>query len=368
MPFNKERRLILKRLGVIASIALTALLIYEVFFSLTHVYEYDARIEAKLTTLSSRIDGEIEKVYVAEGDRVKKNDLLVALKARVQRLKIEALEADLIREQGQRAKIEAEVSVFKQDLASRLATKREAIKALQIEHTTIRNRFELAKKNLTRARILFQKKLTSKKSFEEEQSKTLIIEAEVDSSLANIKVAKLELREIEASASHLEVLEADKMIKNANIRKINNLKDQQLEILTYHYIRSPIDGIVDSVYKYTSEHVEEAERIILLHDENSLWIQANVDESQLRHLEIGQKVIIDMDAYPYPFEEFKGIVTFIGSVTASQVLGEQEFSEGRSRKLTQRIPIRIKMLDPPEKIAPGMLVEVNIQIYDQFNF
>ena len=62
---------------------------------MTHVYEYDARIEAELTTLSSRIDGEIEKVYVKEGDRVKEGDLLVALKANVQRLKIKALEGIL---------------------------------------------------------------------------------------------------------------------------------------------------------------------------------------------------------------------------------------------------------------------------------
>jgi multidrug resistance efflux pump len=48
--------------------------------------------------------------------------------------------------------------------------------------------------------------------------------------------------------------------------------------------------------------------------------------------------------------------------------GEQAPGNGRSRKQTQRIPVRIKILDPPKKIAPGMLVEVNIQIYDQIRF
>lgn len=108
--------------------------------------------------------------------------------------------------------------------------------------------------------------------------------------------------------------------------------------------------------------------MILLHDENSLWIEANVDESQLRHLELGQRVIIDIDAYPYPFQEFDGVVTFIGSVTTAQMAGGQATGNGRSRKQTQRIPVRMKILDPPKKIAPGMLVEVNIQIYDQIRF
>ena len=368
MPLNRKSKSILKKLGVLAGVGVIALITYEIFYWLTHVYEYDARIEAELTTLSSRIDGEIEKVYVKEGDRVKEGDLLVALKANVQRLKIKALEADLVREEGQRAKIEAEILAFEQDLTSRLATKREAIKALNIKHATIRNRFDLAKK-ISSGHVFYTKKSSHRrKSFEEEQSKTLIIEAEVENSAANIKVSELELNEIEASRSRLIILKAEKKITNLNITKINTLKHQEEARLTYHYVRSPINGIIDSVYKYKGEHVEEAERMILLHDENSLWIEANVDESQVRHLEIGQRVIIDMDAYPYPFQEFNGVITFIGSVTASQMTGDQASNNGRSRKQTQRIPVRMKILDPPEKIAPGMLVEVNIQIYDQIRF
>ena len=56
------------------------------------------------------------------------------------------------------------------------------------------------------------------------------------------------------------------------------------------------------------------------------------------------------------------------AVTASQMAGDQASNNGRSRKQTQRIPVRMKILDPPEKIAPGMLVEVNIQIYDHIRF
>ncbi|MEC8199966.1 MAG: biotin/lipoyl-binding protein, partial [Pseudomonadota bacterium] len=101
MPLDRKSKSILKKLGVLAGVGVFALVTYEIFYWFTHVYEYDARIEAELTTLSSRIDGEIEKVYVKEGDRVKEGDLLVALKANVQRLKIKALEADLVREEGQ---------------------------------------------------------------------------------------------------------------------------------------------------------------------------------------------------------------------------------------------------------------------------
>ena len=368
MAIDERKKSTLKKLAAVFGIGVAAVISYEIFYWLTHVYEYDARIEAELTTLSSRIDGEIEQVHVSEGDRVKQGDLLVALKSDVQRLKIAALEADLKREKGQGAKIEAERVAFQRDLSSRLATKRETVNARKIEHATIRNRYELARKNFERSRILYQKNLLSKKSFEEEHSKVLIIEAEVEKSSAKIKVTELELAEILASRSRLDVLDTEKQITNLNIVKTQTLIAQEKARLTYHFVRSPIDGIIDSVYKYKGEHVEEAERMFLLHDEKSLWVEANVDESQLRHLELGQGVVIDIDAYPYPFQEFNGVVTHIGSVTTSEMVGENGAVNGRVRKPTQRIPVRIKILDPPEKFAPGMRVEVNIQIYDQIRF
>ena len=68
MPLNERSKSVLKKLAAIAGIGVAAVISYEIFYWLTHVYEYDARIEAELTTLSSRIDGEIEKVHVVEGD------------------------------------------------------------------------------------------------------------------------------------------------------------------------------------------------------------------------------------------------------------------------------------------------------------
>ena len=82
-------------------------------------------------------------------------------------------------------------------------------------------------------------------------------------------------------------------------------------------------------------------------------------------MKVSQNVVIDIDAYP--FDSFVGTVTRIGSVTTAQMAKEGDLN-GRASKATQRIPVYIKLLDPPATIAPGMLVEVNIQIYDKLGF
>ena len=207
MPLNNKNLSVLKKLASIIGVSVAAIISYEIFYWLTHVYEHDARIVAELTTLSSRIDGQIEKVYVREGDRVKSGDILFSLKSDVQRYKIQALDADLAKENGKFKKIEAEIVVFEQDLNAKLETKRETIKARKIEYATISNRYELAKQNFERSKILFEKKLVSKKHLEEEESKLLVIEAEVEKSAADIKVSELKLQEILSSKSKISVLQ-----------------------------------------------------------------------------------------------------------------------------------------------------------------
>ena len=86
------------------------------------------------------------------------------------------------------------------------------------------------------------------KNNSKKHSKVLIIEAEVEKSSANIKVAELELAEILASRSQLNVLQTEKKIANLNIAKIKSLIAQEKARLAYHFVRSPIDPRVGNRY------------------------------------------------------------------------------------------------------------------------
>ena len=90
----------LKAAIFVVGVAFVGFLSYELFYWLTHVYEFDARIKTELTTLSSRVDASIEKIYVKEGDEVSKGQLLVALDSEVERLRIEGFKVDLARERA----------------------------------------------------------------------------------------------------------------------------------------------------------------------------------------------------------------------------------------------------------------------------
>ncbi len=348
--------------AVIVAILLISVISYEVFHWLTHVYEFDARIKTTLTTLSSRIDANIADIHVKEGDRVKVGDLLVALESEVERLRTEELKIDLDREIARSAKLQAEKEALEQNLESKIATKLEEIAALRVEYQTINDRLNLARKNLNRSKLLFDKNLLSSKALEQDQDATLEFEGQVKVSAAGIRVAERELAEIRVSRSDLNVIAAELEISKKTVLKIGIQIKEEEEKLRRMFITSPINGIVDNVFKHKGETVNESDPIILLHDPEYFWIEANVAESQLRYLEVGQLVKIDIDAYPY--DDFTGTVTRIGSVTTAQMTwGAAGYD--KASKAVQRIPVYIRLLDPPEKVTPGMLVEVNIQIYDQ---
>jgi membrane fusion protein, multidrug efflux system len=352
----------LRIIAAIAAILLISVISYEVFHWITHVYEFDARIKTTLTTLSSRIDANIAEIHVKEGDRVEVGTLLVALESEVERLRIEALKIDLEREHARSAKLTAEKDALEQNLESKIATKLEEIAALRVEYGAIDDRLNLAKKNLNRSQLLYDKKLLSPKTLEQDQDSTLEFEGQIAVAAARIRVADRELAEIRASRSDLDVIAAELEISKKTVQRIGIQIREEEEKRRQMFIASPINGIVDNVFKHKGETVNESDPIILLHDPENFWIEANIEESQLRYLEIGQMVQIDIDAYP--FDDFTGTVTRIGNVTTAQVAWNAGGYQSAS-KAVQRVPVYIRLLDPPEKVAPGMLVEVNIQIFDQ---
>ena len=109
---------------------------------------------------------------------------------------------------------------------------------------------------------------------------------------------------------------------------------------------------------------EDGVNILMLHDPKLYWVEAYVDESQIRHVRVGQEVLIDLDAYP--IRDFYGQVQHIGSVTRRGPDGSNGNRGGGSRLggNVERVPVRISIENPPTNITPGMRGDVNIRIYE----
>jgi membrane fusion protein (multidrug efflux system) len=97
----------------------------------------------------------------------------------------------------------------------------------------------------------------------------------------------------------------------------------------------------------------------MFHDPNEIWVEANVKETDVGRLKPGMKADIRVDAYPG--KVFKGEVFRIGQAATNRfALLPDPNPSGNFTKITQRLPLRLKLVDRDASLRPGMMVEVYI--------
>jgi membrane fusion protein, multidrug efflux system len=132
--------------------------------------------------------------------------------------------------------------------------------------------------------------------------------------------------------------------------------------LTHTILQSPIDGVVAKKWTMPGNVVQPAQPIYTLYDLKDLWVEANFKETQIRHLEPGDKVDIEVDAFPG--HRFAGKVLSVGTATASEfALIPPDNATGNFTKVTQRVPVKILLANsgPADPVlVPGLSAEVRV--------
>lgn len=132
-------------------------------------------------------------------------------------------------------------------------------------------------------------------------------------------------------------------------------------------VKSPMDGVVAKRWVLTGDVVQPGQPIFTIYDMKNVWVTANLEETKLGHIHLGDPVDINVDTYPGL--KFSGRVFEIGSYTASEFsLIPPDNASGNFTKVTQRVPIKISIDDPATPggakpvLRPGMSVEVSVRV------
>lgn len=127
-------------------------------------------------------------------------------------------------------------------------------------------------------------------------------------------------------------------------------------------IKSPIKGEVIQSNAVVGQLVSPGSSLAVIADTDDAYIKANIKETEIRKVKIGQKVDVDIDAYPG--KTFNGTVASIGYATNSvfSLLPSQNTGENYI-KVTQVIPVKIVLTDGQKiKLMPGMNVTVKLHV------
>lgn len=139
-------------------------------------------------------------------------------------------------------------------------------------------------------------------------------------------------------------------------------RDKAAYDLAHTTVRAPADGVVYQAASFKpGQFVGIGTPLFALVETGDTWIDANFKETQLTHMQPGQKAEVVLDTYPG--RTFEATVEAIGAGTGAEFsLLPAQNATGNWVKVTQRIPVRIKLADDAGKLAlrTGMSATVSV--------
>lgn len=333
----------------------------EIYLRWTHIYEYDARVTADIVTISSRAEGWIVAMPALEGTRVAAGDVVVRIDDRIARLKVDSLKAQIEGIRSERARLKAERTFSREQVETSIKTRTSGVTVRDKAREALQEDLEFAKLQLERARKLYASKVINELQLQTAQTAVTKLEVQKLQMEAEQQQAEGSLDEARAGEERLKVIDAQIEALTHQVANLAAQMHQQQVDVEDRTIKSPVPAVIDRTFVLPGEYVAAGQRILLLHNPAEVWVEANIKETEVGRLKLGQKVMVSVDAYPS--ERFVGKIGRIGSATTARfALLPTPNPSGNFTKITQRVPVKIDMVEMPKPLTPGMMVEVEIDV------
>ncbi|WP_348799091.1 HlyD family secretion protein [Flavobacterium adhaerens] len=337
-------RMITKITGWIAGITVLVLIIWG-GSSLWNYFQFeqtnDAQVQEYVNPVISRSSGFIVAVKFEENQPVKKGDTLLLIDNREYTLQIEQTQAQLLKAQAQLLVLNSNIETLEKTASA----SKSQISA---------NKAKVWKQELDykRYKQLYQEESATKQQLEN-------IEATLDVNKSDYKTA---VDNYGASVSKIEDVRAEKHVVKAEIGRLEALLDRHNLDLSYTVITASYDGRMGRRTVEVGQMIDVGETLaFIVNNETDKWVVANYKETQVEHMQIGDKVKVYADAYPD--QEFNGTIISLSPATGSSFsLLPPDNSTGNYVKIVQRVPVRIR-IDGNRKDIDVLKVGMNVNVF-----
>lgn len=311
------------------------------------IYKYEetnnAQVEVYISPISSRVMGYVESIECRENDRIEQGDTLLIIEDAEFRLACLKNEALLKR-------AEAELEIARKQIESNLIEQQQTESEIAISKIKMEN----ARKEFRRVENLLSKESVTRQQYDRTEADYLKAQKEVDIAVFGHKKSLLRHEELIGNAA---VAEAKVMDCKAQLER------SRLD-LEYTVIRAPYTGRIGKIDIQKGQLLQQGQVLTFITNESAgKWIVANLKETQLASYTVGREVTVTIDAFPD--REFKGVVESVSPATGTRYsLLPPNNATGNFVRLTQRVPVRIRLLDieqVEEQLRGGMSAYVLIE-------
>jgi membrane fusion protein (multidrug efflux system) len=384
-----------RRRGIlIAAIVVVVLIALGVWWHSTYSENTDdAQVNGHLIQVSSRINGQVAKVYVEDNQVVKAGDPIAELDPSDYQVAVENAEAALASARANAAVANVNVPLVTINTHSNLGSANADVSGTQAGVAQAEQQLAAARANvlqadanntkaqadLARYKPLVEKDVISKQQFDAAvaaadaaQANLAAAQASMHAAQDAVRVAHEREAQAQAMLTYAQTAPQQVAAQSARVKQAEaQVKQAQAQLdmaklnLSYTRIVAPVAGIITRKSVEVDQNVSAGQNLLTLVSLEDLWVTANFKETQLRHMNAGQKVEIHVDSTG---KNYAGRVTQIGGATGSVLsLFPPENATGNYVKVVQRIPVRVDFTDlakedPNHELRPGLSVEPKVSV------
>ncbi len=317
-----------------------------------HVVTDNAQIDGRLLPVATKLQAFVLRVPVEDNAVVHTGDTLLVLDAR-------DLDADVAKAQADLESAIAMAGNSRQtgQLAAQVQAARATADAAQAAVETAQAAFSKAQSDLDRTRGLAAKQIVAAQQLDAAQ-------AAFDGARSGLDGAR---RQAAAAAAQVTAATAALGGADARVAAARATLDAAKLRRAWAVITSPMDAIVTKRSIDPGALVQPGQTTMTLVPLHDVWVTANVKETELGNVTVGDSVSFTVDSYHG--HTFYGTVESLSPATGAKfALLPPDNATGNFTKVVQNVPVRIRIAQPIDStypLRPGMSVTVSITTTDQ---
>jgi HlyD family secretion protein len=297
---------------------------------LTSVVSASGEIKPKTyVNIGANAFGKIIKLYVQEGDRVKKGQLLAQLES---------------------VQSAADVAANKANLAATrtdAVAAQEGMRTAQADLNRAKAEQERSRLDYQRAEELFKAQLIPKSDYDAKKAAFESADAAYGQAKARLAQAKAQTESAETRVTQ----------SAATLRRAS-------DVLSKTEYVAPYDGTI------TNLPVREGETVVMgiqnapgstlmtLADMSTITAEVKADETDIVNVRLGQPAEVTIDAIPK--KKFKGVVTEIGNNAVLRSTGVSTAQTTGGSQEAKDFKVVVTLTDPPQNLRPGLSATAKI--------
>ena len=273
--------------------------------------------------------GKITKLYVKEGDRVKKGQLLAQLENVQSSADVSATRASLQAARTDAVAAEAALNTALADL------------------NRAKSDYEREQLDWNRAKGLYKEALIAKSEYDSRHAAWQTADAGLAQAQARVAQAKAQKDSAERHIAQM----------SANLTHASDV----LQKTTY---AAPFDGMITNLPVREGETVvigiqnSPGSTLMTIADMSVITAEVKVDETDIVNVTMGQPAEVSIDAIPK--KTFKAVVTEIGNNAIVRSTGVSTSQQTSASQEAKDFKVVVTLQDPPEDLRPGLSATAKI--------